>query len=80
MWVGVQLIAEKTAYALGKGLAVILCIGESLEEREAGNTFKVLSPHALVMQSCPPQHVTYGMTGQLKCSMHPSNAGVQSCV
>ena len=36
-----QLVAEKTAYALGKGLGVILCIGESLSEREAGDTFKV---------------------------------------
>ena len=36
-----QLIAEKTKYALGKGLGVILCIGESLEQREAGDTFKV---------------------------------------
>lgn len=36
-----QLIAEKTKYALGKGLGVTLCIGESLAEREAGDTFKV---------------------------------------
>ena len=41
-WGVPQLVAEKTAYALGKGLGVILCIGESLAEREAGETFKVL--------------------------------------
>lgn len=37
----VQLIADKTKYCLDKGLGVILCIGESLEEREAGKTFEV---------------------------------------
>ena len=29
------------AYALGQGLSVIYCIGEKLEEREAGNTMAV---------------------------------------
>ena len=29
------------AYALSKGLGVIYCIGEKLEEREAGNTMAV---------------------------------------
>lgn len=36
-----QLIADKTKYALDKGLGVILCIGEALEDREAGKTFLV---------------------------------------
>lgn len=35
------LVAEKTAFALGQGLGVILCIGEKLEEREAGKTKEV---------------------------------------
>jgi len=34
-------VAEKTKYALGKGLSVIACIGEKLEEREAGETMAV---------------------------------------
>lgn len=38
-----QLIADKTKYCLDKGLGVILCIGESLEEREAGKTFDVVA-------------------------------------
>ncbi len=38
-----QLIADKTKYCLDKGLGVILCIGESLEEREAGKTFEVVA-------------------------------------
>lgn len=36
-----QLIAEKVKYALDSGLNVIFCIGEKLEEREAGKTNEV---------------------------------------
>lgn len=36
-----QLIAEKVAHALDEGLKVIACIGEKLEEREAGKTMDV---------------------------------------
>ena len=36
-----ETIGKKVAYALSKGLNVIACIGEKLDEREAGNTFKV---------------------------------------
>ena len=36
-----QFTADKVAYALSKGLGVIYCIGEKLEEREAGNTMEV---------------------------------------
>jgi len=37
-----QLIAEKVAFALEAGLGVIACIGEKLEEREAGKTEEVV--------------------------------------
>ncbi len=37
-----EVVAKKTKYALEKGLNVILCIGEKLEEREAGTTNNVL--------------------------------------
>ncbi|EDQ90422.1 uncharacterized protein MONBRDRAFT_24180 [Monosiga brevicollis MX1] len=37
-----ELIGEKTAYCLGKGIKVIACVGEQLEEREAGNTQAVV--------------------------------------
>ena len=37
-----QLIGEKIAYALSVGLKVIACIGEKLEEREAGKTEEVV--------------------------------------
>jgi len=36
-----QLIGEKVAFALKSGLQVIPCIGEKLEEREAGKTTEV---------------------------------------
>lgn len=37
-----ELIAEKTAFALAEGLKVIACIGETLDEREAGQTEAVV--------------------------------------
>lgn len=37
-----QFIAEKTSYAMSKDLSVILCVGESLEEREANKTTDVV--------------------------------------
>ncbi|KAK9000332.1 hypothetical protein V6N11_080835 [Hibiscus sabdariffa] len=36
-----EFIGKKAAYALNEGLGVIACIGELLEEREAGKTFDV---------------------------------------
>lgn len=37
-----QLIAEKVVHALSEGLKVIACIGETLQEREAGQTEAVV--------------------------------------
>lgn len=37
-----QLIGQKVAHALECGLGVIACIGEKLDEREAGITEKVV--------------------------------------
>ncbi|XP_060531075.1 triosephosphate isomerase isoform X2 [Cylas formicarius] len=37
-----ELIAEKVAFALSNGLKVIACIGETLQEREAGKTEEVV--------------------------------------
>ncbi|KAK1668118.1 hypothetical protein QYE76_056277 [Lolium multiflorum] len=36
-------VADKVAYALGQGLKVIACIGETLEQREAGTTLEVVA-------------------------------------
>lgn len=38
-----KLVAEKTRVAIDASLSVILCIGETLQEREAGETTKVVS-------------------------------------
>ena len=37
-----DIVGTKVAYALSKGLKVIACVGESLEERESGTTMKVV--------------------------------------
>lgn len=37
-----KLIAEKVAFALDNQLKVIACIGETIQEREAGKTFEVV--------------------------------------
>jgi triosephosphate isomerase len=38
-----EFVGDKVAYALSKGLKVIACIGETLQEREAGTTFDVVA-------------------------------------
>ncbi|KAK6929343.1 Triosephosphate isomerase [Dillenia turbinata] len=38
-----EFVADKTAYALSKGLKVIACVGETLEQREAGTTMEVVA-------------------------------------
>ncbi|MBU1611707.1 MAG: triose-phosphate isomerase, partial [Proteobacteria bacterium] len=38
-----ELVGQKTAYGLQEGLSVILCIGEKIEERKAGQVEAVLS-------------------------------------
>lgn len=37
-----ELLNEKTKLALTHGLEVVFCIGETLEQRKSGNTFKVI--------------------------------------
>ena len=37
------MVADKVAYALSQGLKVIACIGETLEQREAGTTMDVVA-------------------------------------
>jgi glyceraldehyde 3-phosphate dehydrogenase len=38
-----QLVADKAAYAIANGVNVIICIGETQQEREAGQTMEVLT-------------------------------------
>lgn len=41
MYLSPQFTGKKAAYALRQNLKVIACVGEKLEEREAGKTFDV---------------------------------------
>lgn len=43
MFILLQFVGEKTAYALSQGLKVIACVGETLEQREAGATMEVVA-------------------------------------
>ncbi|PPR84248.1 hypothetical protein GOBAR_AA36459 [Gossypium barbadense] len=47
-----QFIGKKAAYALNEGLGVIACIGELLEEREAGKTFDVCFRQLKAFAAC----------------------------
>ncbi|GFP81744.1 triosephosphate isomerase cytosolic [Phtheirospermum japonicum] len=38
-----EFVGDKVAYALAQGLKVIACIGETLEQREAGSTVEVVA-------------------------------------
>eukprot|EP00252_Welwitschia_mirabilis_P014571 TRINITY_DN31_c0_g1_i1.p1 TRINITY_DN31_c0_g1~~TRINITY_DN31_c0_g1_i1.p1 ORF type:complete len:256 (-),score=53.16 TRINITY_DN31_c0_g1_i1:348-1115(-) len=38
-----EFVADKVGYALSQGLKVIACVGETLEQREAGNTMNVIA-------------------------------------
>ncbi|XP_020114053.1 triosephosphate isomerase, cytosolic-like [Ananas comosus] len=38
-----EFVADKVAYALSQGLKVIACVGETLEQREAGKTMDVVA-------------------------------------
>eukprot|EP00850_Spirogloea_muscicola_P007534 SM000038S14347 [mRNA] locus=s38:288979:291396:- [translate_table: standard] len=38
-----EFVADKVAYALDEGLKVIACVGETLEQREAGETMKIIN-------------------------------------
>ena len=37
------MVADKARYALDKGLKVILCVGETLEQRDAGDAFNTIA-------------------------------------
>lgn len=49
-----QLIGQKVAHALSEGLGVIACIGEKLDEREAGITEKVVFEQTKVIAGKRP--------------------------
>ena len=46
-----QVVADKTNYALEQGLSVVLCIGETLEEREGNRTLAVINEQMAFLKS-----------------------------
>ena len=52
-------VARKFAAAHSRGLTPILCVGENLEERQAGRTFEVITRQLnAVLELCGPEAVT----------------------
>lgn len=43
VFIFIQFVGDKVAYALSQGLKVIACVGETLEQREAGTTMEVVA-------------------------------------
>jgi triosephosphate isomerase len=61
-----QFVAEKVAYALSQGLKVIACIGETLEQREAGETLDVVSAQTQAIAGYLDQHLILVCENYLK--------------
>ena len=55
-----ELVARKAVFALGHGLKTMLCIGETLAEREQGNLYAVLERQLTAFFEARPS----GMTGE----------------
>lgn len=47
-----QFVADKVVYALSQGLKVIACIGETLQQREAGETMTIVSEQTKAIAGC----------------------------
>lgn len=47
-----EVVGKKTAGALAAGLSVIVCIGESLQERESGRTMEVCAQQLAAVVAC----------------------------
>lgn len=46
-------MGEKAEYALSKGLSIIACIGELLEDRQGGHTFDVVFAQLKALAGMP---------------------------
>lgn len=60
-----QLIGQKVAHALAEGLGVIACIGEKLDEREAGITEKVVFEQTKAIAGKEGKWVLFSCFGHL---------------
>ena len=50
-----KLVADKVKAAVGAGLGVIACVGESLEQREANQTKEVVERQLNAISACIPE-------------------------
>ena len=56
-----ELVASKAARAIGLGLRPIVCVGETLAERDAGRTLEVVAAQlAAVLARCPAEQLAAG--------------------
>src|SRR3546814_84030 len=55
-----QLVADKAVAALNAGLTPVVCIGETLQEREAGKTQDVIARPQIGRESCRERVCQYG--------------------
>lgn len=70
-----QLIGQKVAHALSEGLGVIACIGEKLDEREAGITEKVVFEQTKAIAGKRPWGISReGVSPLLHPSWHLQNS------
>lgn len=58
IWLNLQIVAEKVAYALSQGLKVCLCVGESLQERERNETANVVARQTQAVAGDPQHTIT----------------------
>ncbi|XP_074566507.1 triosephosphate isomerase, cytosolic-like [Curcuma longa] len=49
-----EFVGDKVAYALSKGLKVIACVGETLEQRESGSTLEVVAAQTKAIAAALP--------------------------
>lgn len=50
-----KLVAEKTQAAIKEGLKIILCVGETLEEREKDETLQVVERQLAAVEQLIPK-------------------------
>ena len=69
-----QTVADKTAYALSKGLGVILCCGETLDERESYDTFNVIAKQVHIIVGARLGRSLVSVLSRAQCKTWPSRA------
>lgn len=66
-----ELVARKTAFALERGFRVMLCVGETLHERESGRLKDVLSRQLSTALAPLPETLRASLAGRLAIAYEP---------